>query len=380
MEQEHQKKIKKNNLKDEYIYYSASINNIYVNNPKSINFFIEDYPGTLLEKMSDYQMSIVSFSIVAQLPIFILPIKEGNNNNKNLTNFGVCFTYDGAEYSSPCIYTADNDREKKTKSPAQNNGVQDNSAGYYNIYSFHNFIDMVNTALLDAFTKMQNDNEGLPVSSPPFFIYNADSGLTSLIAPYEYSYSNAPSLFINNLLYNYFDSLRIDFLGRGNPNYLDYKIIIKDYKNNWWNYGGQSIPNPPTFLQMEQEYDTRYLYANLRSIVFLTNIPTRLEYLPPVKNPNTLDTGLNNPNPFVPNTKQILTTFDIQFGGGVDWRQPIQFSANSLDRWIDLVSDDPLNFITISLYLQYTNGSLIPLAVPINQSCDIKLVFRKINK
>lgn len=360
---------------NKYIYWSGIISNIFKNNPKSLDFQLKDYPGILLDRMSDYQVCVVSFSLVAQIPIFILPIKEGNNDNKNATNFYISLTYEGNIYTEQCIYVADNNRASKTIPPSQNNGLQDNSQGYYNIYSFHCFLDMVNTAILKAYNRMSNDNE-LSVSEAPYFIYNEESGLISLICQYQYSQEGAPNIWMNSMLYNYFDSIRIYFNGRGNSNYLDYKIIIKDYGNNAWN-NYQNL-NPPNYLNISQEYDTRYFYANIRSILFISNMATRLEAIPNINNPNQIKDNNNfSENPFSPNMNKVLTTFDILFTSGVEWRQPIQYSASSLDRWIDLVSNDPLNNIEISVYLQYINNELIPLTIPINQSCNIKLAFRK---
>ena len=104
----------------------------------------------IIPKQSDYQATVVSFDIIGDIPIFIMPILEGTNNNINATPFGVSLTYGGVAYPSQLIFVTDVPTFPLPLSPLNNGGLQDLNSQYYYVYAFQKLIDMTNTALLNA--------------------------------------------------------------------------------------------------------------------------------------------------------------------------------------------------------------------------------------
>jgi len=216
------------------------------------------------------------------------------------------------------------------------------------------------------------------ITSAPYIIYNSSTGLLSIIFQYGYSLSGAPQLFINNLLKRYLLSFRTKYYGINQNNFKDMSFIVQNYNNNSYALPGQTISYPPAYLIFTQEYDTRYSWGQIRSILILSNsIKSRSEYVPTYQNPNTntVSPQLNNPN-----FQSVLSYFDVQVEtGGPNWLQPIQYEAVNY-KWIDLISSDSLNRIHLSIFFESINGFLIQCNIPINQSCNIKLLFRKKSK
>lgn len=75
-------------------------------------------------------------------------------------------------------------------------------------------------------------------------------------------------------------------------------------------------------------------------------------------------------------TRSILSYFDIITQGGVDWRQNL-YNSPAYRKWIDLTDNTALTGVDIDIYLELTNGTLIPLTLSIGNSIDIKFVFKR---
>jgi len=374
----------------EHIYYNIKIDNIYAGDASPILAVQNDKTSTILKKQSDYECAVTFWNLRGQIPVFVCPILEGNNSNINATPYGVCYSYQGQDYHQNVIYQPDISANTIIpKPPSQNNGLQDISGEYYYVYTFQAFIDMINKAFLDAYNDFNSHHGGIH-STPIWVQYDSDTGLLSYVCEYSYANDAGAQIYINSLLLNYLEAIQVDFYGFNQPAYKDFKIIIKhnntDHNYNSYALKGGTIPAPPAnppYLKITQEYDCRYLWANIKSILFTSStIQTRDEYIPQVYNPNLTTAGIGD-NSFNPNFRSIVSYYDIiydtQATNGANWRQYLYYNPN-VYKWIDLVSDNELNNFNIEIYLQLTNGVLVPMMIPINASVDIKLLFRKKKK
>lgn len=375
---------------NEHIYYNINITNIYKDSEAPIIAQLNDQTNQILQKQSDYQCVVTFWSLRGEIPIFYCPIKEGSNSNRNLTNFGVCYSYLGFDYSDPIIYVpqSGNLNVPLPNPPSLNNGIQDLIADpyYYTVWSFQHFLNMINTSLTNAYNAFNAVHPGVH-SSPVWFQYDENSGLISMIAEYSYANRAGADIFCNALLLNYFESIETDYIGYDKPNFKDYRfILVHDFTNrNAYALPGSTIPTPPLnplYIKLQQEYETRYTWANIRSILFTSNtIQTRNEYVPQIRNPNA--TQNNNIDRFNSNFLNILSYYDIIYDtsglSGASWRQYLFYNPQ-IYKWIDLVGDMSLQSFNINIYIKLTNGQLIPLELPSGTSADIKLLFRKIKK
>ena len=380
---------KKHETKDdqEHIYYNIQINNIYRNTEAPIVAQVNDQTSTILSKQSDYECTVTFWSLRGQMPVFICPVAEGTNANINLTPFGVSYSFGGLDYPAQVVFVPETYLLSLPlpKAPNSNNGIQDlqTNPTYYYVWTFQDFLDMVNTALNTAYIAFNAVNPGVH-NSPVWFQYDSETGLISLIAEYSYANQAGADVFCNYLLLNYFEAIQVYFFCYDQVNFKDFRFIMDhDFTNrNAYALPGATIPlppAPPAYIQMQQEYECRYTWANIRSILFTSSsIQTRDEFIPQINNPNAFSN--NQTNNFNPNFLNILSYYDIIFDSsgtsGANWRQYLFYNPQ-IYRWLDLVSDDPLRSFNINIYLQLTNGQLVPLLLPVNNSVDIKLLFRK---
>jgi len=371
----------------EHIYYNIKISPIYKDTeaPQIANSNIQT--SNILNKQSDYECAVTFWALRADLPIFICPIAEGTNNNINLTNFGVCYSFGGNDYTSSVIYVPNRTfpSYELPLSPLNNNGVQDIKNEYYYVWRFIDFVDMVNTAFTNAFNSYKTAHAGQPETEPVWIQYDNETGLFSLVAQKAYLTSGV-EIYMNELLYNYFSGLKVYANVYDAPNFKTFRLLIEHNFTNQTAYAlkGGTIPAPPAvpdYVINSQEYESRYTWANIISILFTSSsIQTRDEYIPQITNPNLISSSVNA---FNPNYRSILSYFDIIYdtsgNSGANWRQYLYYDP-AIYKWIDLVSDIPLNNFNIEIFFQLTTGQLVPLKIPINSLVDIKLLFRKKKK
>jgi hypothetical protein len=372
----------------EHIYFNSRIDNIYAGDETPKLCATTQKTSNILERQRDYEMAISFFRCNGDIPIFFCPIEEGLNTDINRTNYGVCFSYGGTDYPARLQYTFEGNplgyASTLPKAPSVNNGLQDYSTGYYGVYTFQHFINMTNTALQTAYTAFNTAHPGIH-NSAPWFQYDPVSGLISLIAEFSYSVAGNAQVFMNALLYNYYEAIRVFGVGFNQPNFKDYRFEIVHLPGNQNAYalpGAPVIVPPanPAYLRFTQEYDVRFLWQNITSLLITSpSIQMRSEYLPSAYNANALTNIGGDTGTFNPNFNQVLSYFDIVYETGqVSVRQPIYYNPQVL-KWIDLLSDGPLNQMSINVYVILNNGVLLPLYLQseANNGFDIKFEFRK---
>jgi hypothetical protein len=368
-----------------HIYYDVRIDNAYngVDSSSSSNCSYQKQSIDILEKQSNYELCVEHWSLRGQIPVMIAKIQEGNNTNINLMPFSVCFeSATGVDFKQDLIYTPPiiNNSISNPRPPSQNNGLQDNSTRYYHIYTFQLFIDIINNAFESAYQAFNAVNVGIHASAP-WVQYNYDTGTLRLIAEYSYS-SNGPvnkaKVFCNALLFNYLESICVLFNGYNQTNGKDYQFDFTILVGNVLAYAipPNLLANPPDYVQLQQEYDLRYLWCNVKQILITSgSISTREEYLPEIVRPQSIE---RKNNPFNPASLPLLSYYDIVLNGGdgASWRQYIYYEPK-VRKWIDLVSDNALNNISIDIFIQLDNGEILPLSLPSDGTANIRLLFRR---
>jgi hypothetical protein len=285
------------------------------------------------------------------------------------TPFQVCYeSEDGTDYEEQLLYYPD--AEYSTYNTPQD--YKDKS-GYTYIYTFQKFIDMMNYALERAYNRFNAVSPGIH-SEPIKFIYNAETGLIDMLVPYSYVVSQSRAkIFINAQLQKYFEAIQVQFYGYNQVNGKDFRFIFNPSSGTPYAIPGSTIPilpSPPNYLLYKQEYDTRFLWGNIKSILFTSSsIGCRQEYIPI----NTIQSTGSN-------TLSVLSYYDIfydtQGTSGANWRQQLYFNPSVL-KWIDLVTNNSLSHINIEIFFLTNDGSILPLYLPISAFAEIKLVFRK---
>ena len=388
---------------DEHIYYNLSIDNAFngVTNATTRDCVYDKQTPNVLRKQSDYELAVDSWQVRAQLPIFICNIREGVlATNINATPFTVCYEFVTGgvttRFQSELIWIPDPKFLDITegplpKPPSQNNGIQDllTNPGYYWATKYNTMVKMINTALTTSYNLFNAAHPGIH-AAPAYLQYNAQTGLFSMCGVTSYATgANPAKVFVNTLLYKYLDTIPARFYGFDRPGGCEYQIDfeLRTNESNGWVSGNPDagvVPNPlttpPLLVIMEQETDSRNLWNNITQVLITSNsISVRDEYLPYRNKPQQI--ANKDFDQFNQSKRSVISYIDYNS------TQAALFPRSSLSRdiryapkyrkYIDLVSNDPLNNINIEIFYVIGGQTILPLNLPSNASADISLLFRR---
>lgn len=354
-------------------YYNVTINNLNSNGNSIFASFSENRVQDILpEPSNNFYLTVVRFSIPgSEIPIFIMPVQLGQPD-VNLTPFSVTLSYLGNDFR---VYLSYVTHDITAPIPAQPLISQDISSGYYYVYTYQDMLNYVNTALASAFNSLKSAFPTAPPTEAPYFIYNPDTELISLVTQFSYSLPNSISIYTNLSLLTYFDALRVDFYGPNSINGKDSRFIIEFTHNNSYAKPGGIIPSPPAnpdYLIFTQEFLALGKWNSMKSIVFLTGtLPINYESVPqsPLLSSTNISLGANNFRP-------ILTDFEPyldQIAGST--RSIFQFYVQGPYRLIDLTSSTTIRQFDVQVFWQDHFGQLYPVYISYGQVVTIKFLF-----
>jgi len=388
---------------NEHIYYDLTIENAFdgVDNGNTNDCVYEKQTPAILKKQSDYELCVDSWQVRAKLPIFICPIQEGAlASNINLTPYSVCyeFTTGGVttNFRTNLIYLPDpkfTDPAKGPlpKPPDQNNGIQDllTNHGYYWTTKYNTMVKMINTALTTSYNAFNAAHGGIH-SAPCYIQFNPQSGLFSIVGVSSYATAANPAkIYFDTQLYKFIDTVPALFHGFNQPFAKEFQIDfeLRTGNSNAWVEGNPDagvVPNPqtdpPDFIIMEQETDSRELWSNITQILVTSNsINVREQYLPYRVKPQQI---LNKSfDVFNQPKRNVLSYIDYNSTRAAETLQSslvrdLNYSPR-YRKWIDLVSNDGLNNINIEYYYVINGQTILPLTLPVNGTADVSLLFKK---
>jgi len=381
-----------------HIYYDLKLSNptITTSDGSSIPFYVKDNASRILTRQDTYKMAITGFQLDLDIPLMVIPIEEGiNQNNRNLTIYSIAMrelTESGTQVAfevAPVIFIPENSKSNPPPPPSQNNGVQDLTTDYYTYQSYQSFLDMINATIRDLIFQggWAERFAGVPVRYP---VLEYDNGLFKIRYSGEWvsdqtTYNigvNKMVLEFNAPLKHLFSGFKYTRLNNGtlySDHHSYYQINLKDNEfSGAADKIGDSSVNPEgltTILSLTQEFDTRFRFNSISSIIITSDyIKVRPEYYPSVKNPNEIIDINNNFNtPY----KNIISSFSfIDQAGNVSWQEQ-QYYVPSVLKFIDLTSSDSLDVIDARVYYQLKRGGLIPARVPVGSQSTIRFLFRK---
>lgn len=402
----------------EHVYYNARIDNLLdgIDNGATTECVYNKQTQNIINKQSDYELAVQSWSIRTDLPVFIATIKQGTNTDINAMPYTVCYSFTTGgvttDFSTELIWVPDPVHltgNPLPEPPANNNGIQDlkTAPTYYWNNTYQHFVDIINTALKTSYDAFNAAHAGIHAEEC-WVQYDGRTGLFSIVSPTSYATAANPAkVFFDALLFKYLDSINTRFHGYNQPNGKDFQIDfqLRNGNSNGWaignHYAGPPATNqttPPDYIIMEQESDNRFLWSNIKQILITSSsINVRNEYMPEILFPQSLSEQRTIPNPnrqpgqpatslindsvFNLNRKSVISYIDYNYAS------PARSVQSSLHRdifyrplyykWIDLIGDSPLNNINIEMFYQTEDGFILPLRIPNKASVNIKLMFRK---
>jgi hypothetical protein len=148
-----------------------------------------------------------------------------------------------------------------------------------------------------------------------------------------------------------------------------YYYLSPQYNNN----GIPSVGTPPTQFnayKILSEYHTDYRFNFLQSVVIVSNIHVRQETLPLA----TQNAVANQANPLsYISTLPILNDFRGLIENYSDQNSNLLFVNQGEFRWMDLLSDKPLDRLSFDFKWQKTDQSLEQLLLEPGESVSIKI-------
>jgi len=360
---------------NDHIYFDLSMINDdrTGTSPNPYLYINEVRNNPILNNAGDYYLSVVRFNLVTgSLPVF-LPQVNLDSSNPNELIYQVCLSYNGIDSPVNLVWIPQDYGATPPNIPLQQTDI---NSPYYNCYSFQHFIYILNNALSTAMTNLISSvGGGLPSTNPPFVewdipnykaIINADIlGFSDTLTTPIYIYFNSP-------LYSLFASFDALYYGQAVTNGKNYKLTIANQ-----NGGNIYNLNSINYLQAYQEISTFPTVANpVQSLVFASSL------LPVVSTQVAVPKVYNNNSPFFTgvsnsNFTNMITDFEVGVDAGNGYRPSVSYNPTAQYRYIDMVSNTQIQNIDISVFWKDNYSNLHPFILQSQNSCNIKILFRK---
>jgi hypothetical protein len=300
----------------------------------------------------------------------------------NKSSLSVSLTYKTYQFQQYLQYVPANVSDRLPAPPLIN---VDYNSTYYDIYSYQNFIEMLNTAFLDCFNGLKAlavaGGDTLPSLYEPYMEFdpNAEKAiLNSDILGYNKTLANPISIYMNATLFQLFSSFDASFYGNIDiVNGLNYKLNIYALKNSGNVY---SITQPVAinYLQTYQEYATLGVVGcPVSSIVFTSNlipvsgtlVSTPIVFnAPPSISQQSINSAVSN----------ILTDITVGLTLGFEYKPNVLYNALPY-RLLSMQSQGALRQYDISVFYKLHTGTLRPFMLSPGSCSSIKIGFIKKN-
>jgi hypothetical protein len=312
--------------------------------PSIANFNTTRSDG-ILDRCSDYKLSICRWNIPSNFPNLLLP-----SDIELQQLYNVALTWKTTTIVRPIEFI---DLYPGTYYPRA-------------IYYITQYIDLLNIAYEKCHNALKLAEPTYTAIIPPTVNFNPDSSnKISLYAPIEFIDTNT-----NNAKISIQNSAFILGL-QGIPNNATFNVpslvceINFNVHLNLTNYYKTALPYPiQEFIIIESEYDSTLALNKLNNLIFETStIPVVPELVGSEKQLQ----------------RRVVTDFFI--GGDTPNQQGdiISYTPQGPLRWYNLESDCELRTISITPLVEFSDGQTFPIYIESLQSWGIKLLFQKLD-
>jgi hypothetical protein len=389
----------KNASDPDNIYYDIQIANLAsASTPPPVLYFNEIRNSPFVSNPQEYVFSIVRFTLdTPTLPVFIPEIATlPNNPSRNINQTIYSFTYQYNGFSKQYFISwTPQDKSANVPEGFTQYGLQNNSSGYYNCYTYEFWISLINQAFLSAFEDFKTSYSGSPAFPTG---YTAPNG--NMIAPpvapqmawdssamvarivfdefYLTSKTTPIYLYLNSPLYNLFSSLNALFYGY-NSSGLNWLINVDQFAN-FNTYTTTTIDASmntiyQNFTEVVQEWGTTTLMSPISSLVFVSNtLPIISNQLskPLIYNEGNILSNYGNNSNF----QQIIT--DIVANDGL-YKPNLVYLPQAQYRYVSLTGNYPLFSVDISVFWKDKIGQLQQFYLGSGCTASLKILFTKKN-
>jgi hypothetical protein len=236
---------------------------------------------------------------------------------------------------------------------------------------------IINPLLSSCHGDMVSSINGSSSDRPPYVYYQPQDKLMYFVVPSVYQ--GVANIFVNRAIYKFISGFPFQKIDENTymlryyapDDLIMYSPPVRIPGSNSfpkWGSSGQAINVP-------QEYPSDYRFNQLQSVIVTSNLPIRQETLPQTTGQNVFNP--NNPLSYISNLP-ILTDFrpDVHEFGLQN--SSLIFFPTGEFRWIDLLSDSPLDRLSFEFLWQSTDQQIHELELNPGESVSLKLYFRSL--
>jgi len=317
-------------------------------------------------------MSIVRWRLDTQGLPKIIPTIKYNSPNANETIYSVTMEYDGSVFKHFMMFTPQ-DKVAVLPAPPQSlpNKMQNNSEGYYNVYSYNYWVFLVNQMLSECFTGLAAQI-GLPTAHPPYMTYDPTSKLCLMNldeAGFSSTATNTPiKIYFNTPLGNLFSSFPFEITSYKADQGMNFRLNPNLVSNS--SYPSDTTPSY-TVLQVVQEFSTTTNWSPVMSIVVNSNslgVVGNIDGVPAIQLNGALLNGTGN-NAAVSN---LITDFVAD-----NYDASIIYNPTSEYRRLELIGTRPLTTLDLSISWKDRMGIVHPFLLASGATATMKILFEK---
>ena len=370
------------------IYYDIVASNLgSVSKPPPPMYFNEIRNTPFILDPESYYFSIVRFSLNTPTIPIITPEIQPKQGNKDLTVYSVTLSWTNPvapfqtfNQLTYLTFVPQDLAAVVPNPPNQNdNGLQNNLTGYYDIYNYQYWIYLVNQTFVTCFNDLNAQVVAaglvLPTTHAPVMDWDAGSNTAILSADqagYDDTTANHISIYMNSSMYQLFSSFPAVIVSYSDAFNKNVRIVTNSFGGaNTINYP----PVTPTYiaLQVYQEYSTVSLWSPVTSIVFTSNtlpvVPNQISAPLLFYNGVQYVGGGNNSN-----VAQVITDF---IANEMEYKPSLVYEPSAQYRLVDLIGNRPLYNLDVSVFYKDRVGSLIPFRLSSGSTATIKILFSK---
>ncbi len=346
--------------KDDNIYYSINVTNIK-NEPIPASYE-ENRTIPLLLNQSKYKLEILKFSI----PTNTLPMFNYNNDKfiiLNCNNKDYPYNPSNPSELYPIKLTNANiltGEPQSIENPFLNNSIYYTLYGInqYSIYYYQQFLLAINYTLQLAYNQLIIDNPTI-TSGAPYFIYNNDTKLFSLIANKEYDplniNYNGITIYTSEDIGLLFHTIPIYYNSTLSTNKL-IQFLVYSIKNNDYTL--------TEYIMTQQSSSISYWYFFRNIYLVSNNISVASLNLSQINNKSI--------------AYNIIASYTYIFENSLNYDTSLRYLQIGTKDQIDLLSNLPLYKIDFSLIIQDKYGKLYDIVLSKNSSFELLVKFHKI--
>jgi len=376
----------------DHIYYNIKIHNDGIDDTNIPIYFNENRGQHLVEKASDYYVSIIRFSLEStNLPVLMMRPDTSliTNPNKNRLQLVYKMSFSADNFNTRTQIKTRNVIFIPPIDNTNNTTLEFNEelkySSFYYLYNIQQFIRMLNKTSEDLLNDLKTSYSGVS-GLPPLFTFEPSSGIISIkYYPFtnttlpEGQQSFTPYIVLNHSLYSalsgfsfHYDTLYPD----------EYKLLPDNVKRNPdYRQAGEGdvgvVVGENYSYILSQDYPSISILNPISSIAFSTSrlpIQPTQEAKPLIIGGTSLF-GINNGenNDFSP----IINDFSIYNENGYAYKPSVYYTPGSEYKLNDLFGSNPIQHVDILCDWIDIYGRKHQMFLESQNSAEIQLLFRK---